>query len=95
MYSNIIGNVLSWIVYLLVSESTFVPSSTGTDFMVFLQLSEAYGTQNISCVYFVLMCNVFAKVRFFCVYQSAVNSRVSPRREGTSCHVLLRDTMSK
>lgn len=45
MYRNIIGNVLTWIVYLLVSESSSVPSSTGTDFMVFLQLSEAYGTQ--------------------------------------------------
>lgn len=45
VYSNIISNVLPLIVYLLVSEGGPVPSRTGTDLMVFLQPSEARGTQ--------------------------------------------------
>lgn len=45
VYSDIIGNILALIVYLLVSESSCVPSRTGTDLMVFSQLSEGRGTQ--------------------------------------------------
>lgn len=97
VYSNIIGAILTLMVYLLVSESSSVPSSTGTGLMVFLQLSEANGTQfKYFMALFYVDCVMFLPTRgsFVCV-PSAVNSRVSPQCEGTSCCVLLRRKVSK
>jgi len=44
--SNITGDILALMVDVLVSQSCSVPSSTGTDLRVFLQPSEAHGTQS-------------------------------------------------